>query len=143
MEPDEVTDVVHSNVMFPRGGPTQNGFAFVCSDEALAGCKKAAGRESLVEHAPLSDEAHSQVSALLEHCLFEVPFSELQSVEMQRAHKLRPGEIIVRTRSAEHKIGLAGKLARVTGGGPDPDEVQDAIAQMIERHAPGTVHYDR
>jgi len=142
MEPDQVTDVVHSNVMFPYGGPTQNGFAFLFSDEAVAGCKKMAGRETWVAHTPLSDEGRTQVSLLLEHCQFEVPFSELQLVEMRRAHKLRPGDIIVRTGSAEHKIGLTGKFARLAGGGPDPDEVQDAVAQMIEKHAPGKVQFD-
>jgi len=81
------------------------------------------------------------VAMLLQHCQFEVPFAALLGVEMHRANRLRPGQIIVRSGSAEHKIGLAGRLARVTGGGPDPDEVQDAIAQMIEQHAPGKVRY--
>lgn len=139
MEPDQVTAVVHSNAMFPRGGPTQNGFAFVCSADAVAGCKKAAGRTSWIGQAPFSEQERDEVATLLEHCQFEVPFAELQSVEVHRAHKVRPGQIIVRTRSAEHKIGFAGKLARATGGGPDPDEVQDAIARMIEEHAPGKV----
>jgi hypothetical protein len=141
MQADQVTDVVHSNAMFPTGGPTQNGFAILCSDEAVAGCKKPAGRQSSIEHAPLSDEARADVTSLLEHSQFEVPFGELRSVVVQRAHELRPGAIIIRTATAEHKIGFAGKLARITGGGPDPDEVQDAIATMIERHAPGKVQH--
>ncbi len=142
IEPDQVTGVVHSNAMFPYGGPTQNGFAFVCSDEAVAGCKQGAGRQSLVEQAPLSDYARGQVSSLLEHRQFELRFTEVESVEIHRAHKVRPGAIIVRTTTGEHKIGLPGALARVTGGGPDPDEVQDAVARMFEQHRPGTVHYD-
>lgn len=142
MEPDQVTDVVHSNAMFPYGGPTQNGFALLCSDKALAGCKKAAGRQSLVAHTPISAEGRVTISTLLEHCQFEVPFSELESVTMHRPHKLRPGSIIIRTASAEYKIGLAGKLARIAGGGPDPDEIQDTIAQMIEQHALGTTRYN-
>lgn len=139
MNPDHVTDVVHSNAMFPYGGPSQNGFAFLCTDDALAGCKKAAGRQSLIAHAPFSDDERSEVAALLEHCQFEVPFSDLAAVEIHRAHEVRPGSIIVRSRSGEHKIGFAGKLARLTGGGPDPDAVQDAVAQMVEARAPGKV----
>ena len=139
MTPDQVTAVVHSNAMFPHGGPSANGFAFVCSADAVAGCKLAAGRHTWIGQAPFSDEERSEVGTLLEHCQFEVPFAELQSVEVHRAHEVRSGQIIVRTRSAEHKIGFAGKLARVTGGGPDPDEVQDAVARMIVEHAPGKV----
>lgn len=140
MTPDQVTAVVHSNAMFPHGGPSANGFAFVCSADAVAGCKLAAGRHTWIGQAPFSDEERGEVAALLEHCQFEVPFAELESVEVHRAHEVRPGEIVVRAPSGEHKIGLAGKLARITGGGPDPDEVQDAVARMIEDHAPGKVH---
>jgi len=140
MTPDQVSAVVHSNAMFPHGGPSANGFALVCSADAVAGCKHAAGRRTWIGQAPFSDEERDEVAALLEHAQFEVPFAELEAVEVHRAHEVRPGEIVVRTRSGEHKIGLAGKLARITGGGPDPDEVQDAVARMIEDCAPGKVH---
>lgn len=127
---DDIQLLIHSGALFD--GVTK-GFGLIFTDDRIIGSKRFT-EQHLVETPPLDPPTQKLAAKLLEDPTFDVPFSELQSVEVKSPSKFRPGAFVFHTPSGARTVKIGGTfMSKFTG----VELIGDLVADVIERFAPG------
>lgn len=119
--------LIHSSALFSG---VAKGFGLMFASDRVIGCKRYT-EGHMVARAPLDEDATKLVADLQKHRQFEIPFSELASVEFKEPGKFKPGVIVFHASSGDQKVKVSGTL------GTGAKSVQDLVAEALEQYCPG------
>ena len=119
--------LIHSSALF---NGVAKGFSLMFAADRVIGCKRYT-EGHLVARAPLDEHATKLVADMLKHRQFEIPFSELASVELKEPGKFTPGAIVFHAASGDQKVKVSGTF------GTGAKSVQELVAEALEQYAPG------